>query len=305
MYTQTFENSNQAVHPDILVFKNGYTGKLSKSYKYVMVYTPYPDSVNSYEHPCITVAETPNGSFVNDNIINPIHPTSSFSDEVKDYRLRYQADPDILHINRVFYLYWITRGGILWELYRQTSVDLTNWTDAEQCQVSGLLTTFDGQLSPTVIFDGVWKMWTVDKDTHATTCCVSSDGIHWNAKTKTNIPGNFRGAYAWHIDIQKLKKSNQYWAVILYTHSSEGGPPGDLYFSVSSDGENWKMFNTTLLSNSEDGWDDNLYRATFAVYQSRFMLWYSAFFGLQFHIGYSEKQISDVVAEGEESGNVV
>jgi hypothetical protein len=307
IYTQTYDTSGQAVHPDILVFKNGYTNKLSKSYTYIMANTPIPNSDNSYEHPCITVSIKANGSFVNDNIINPIRPTYHILDEEpKDYHLPYQADPDILYVNQVFYLYWKTRESILWEFYRQTSVDLINWTEAEQCNVSGLLTTFHNQLSPAIIFDGIWKMWTCDKESHAVIYFESVDGMNWIAKIKTDIPipidyNSQSNVYAWHIDVQKLKKSNQYWAVI--STLSDGGSC-NLYFSASFNGKNWTTFATPLLNCSEYSWDNRLYRSTFAIYQNKLMLWYSGISGLQIHIGYSEIEIGDIILEGEESFNV-
>ena len=49
--TPTPDRTNQANHPDVLYFKDGFHG-----YKYYMAYTPYAYSNDRVENPCILVS---------------------------------------------------------------------------------------------------------------------------------------------------------------------------------------------------------------------------------------------------------
>ena len=111
----TYENSEQATHPDIIEFLN----PLFNNYRYMLAFTPYSYSNDKYENPSIVFSN--NGiKWYEDYIKNPI-VDNQYPDKY------WFCDPDLVYANNKFYLYFLTgeRGGKLFRktraLYKQYS----------------------------------------------------------------------------------------------------------------------------------------------------------------------------------------
>ena len=269
--TPTYDGSGQTVHPDIIVFKNGFQGALSQKYTHIMAITPYPNGNDDYENPSIIVSNTPQSSFSADNITNPIDPEPAPN---------HNSDPDIVYKDGIFYLFYRETNTGTYYLRRRTSPDLVNW-GSEQT-LSGIP---HDVLSPAIIYDeheNKWKMWAVVFDS-GVEYYESDDGLNWTLVGLTNIPAtiSYLGStrYAWHIDVNKTWLGKKYYALITYSSGSGGAFPDYLFFGESDDGINWTVYDQPILSPTGSGsdWDGRaIYRSTFIIEEGKIKVWYSA-----------------------------
>jgi|GEM_PF-2082668 len=287
---ETLDGSGQAAHPDIIKFVNGFRGGLSAKCVFIMAMTPYRNHNDKLENPSIVVSNLPNGTFTADHIKNPIDKSSG--------RWKHNADPDIVFKDGRFSLFWKHRDkrDDSMVLLRTRSSDLVRWSNREICQPPSI-----GKLvSPSVLFDGTWKLWGVNPASYAVDNWESSDGLDWEYCGMANIPRMLLGRACWHIDVQKV--GSKFYALIVYGED-EGNV---LHFGESSNGLDWTVSDEPILSPSLDGFDCNgIYRSSFIIENGKIKVWYSALGkGRTVGIGYSESEFSP--AKGDErSLNVV
>src|SRR6185312_7486829 len=80
----TYENTGQAVHPDVLLFPQGWNGA-----HYWMAMTPYPGGSSYFENPSILVSEDGLALSVPAGVSNPIVPQPGVTS--------YNSDPDLVY----------------------------------------------------------------------------------------------------------------------------------------------------------------------------------------------------------------
>lgn len=285
---ETYDGSGQTAHPDIIKFVNGFKGGLSGKRNFIMVMTPYKNHDEKLENPSIVVSNLPNGDFVADNIKNPIDKSSG--------RWRHNADPDLVFRDGLFSLFWKQRDKTndSMVLLRARSNDLVCWSSKELCQPPSI-----GRLvSPSILFDGKWRLWGVNPESYSVENWESSDGLNWEYCGKANVPRTLMGRSCWHIDVQKA--GNNCYALLVYGEH-EGNV---LHFGASFDGLDWAVSDEPVLSPSKDGFDcGGIYRSTFIIEDGKIRVWYSAL-GKErtVGIGYTE---ADLPSSGERSLNVV
>ena len=262
---------NQASHPDIIEFTNGFKGALKETYKYIMVMTPYPHYDERYENPCIVVSNDLS-YFVEDNILNPVEPYPG-----EDY---HNSDPDIVYVNGSFHLFWRLRqtsNNKGW-IFLKKSEDLVNWSDKRLCNI------LPAPLSPAVLYDiheNIWKLWGVIEGDWHVAYYESEDGLNWTLVDHTTIPNyiNWMGLKrnCWHLDVSKTLLSKSYLALIVYASGAGGDAPSYLFYGESDDGIDWKVYKHPVLSPIPKSWQSSkIYRSTFIVKDGQIQVWYSA-----------------------------
>lgn len=286
IFTETYEGSGQTVHPDIIKFELGFKGALSSTYRYIMAITPYPYGNDDYENPCVIVS-TSGESFIEDNIPNPITPAP--------VNPHHHSDTDIIYYNGMFYLYYRYDNSIK----LKTSNNLVTWTPEKKVNLEGA--------SPAFIYDydsNKFKCWICQFNV-GVEYYESADGEVFTGQTLTDIPNRIGDLYVWHIDVQKLKLSGKYIALITYSSGAGGKSPTYLFFGVSNDGLHWTVYDKPILSPSVSGWDNRfIYRSTFIVENGKIKVWYSAAdTALRWHVGYCEADIN--VSHNEHTLNVI
>ena len=268
---ETYEGSGQACHPDILKFRDGFKGGLSRPYTHIMAMTPYPEGWDFHENPSVVVSNNPTKEFIKDNIPNPLSPQGT----------NYHADTDLVYHNGVFHLFYLQ--NFFKDPHRvKTSRDLVNWSAEKTIRGVSLL-------SPAIIFDeheNRWKMWGVEHDTWKVKYYESKDDLIWRLTGHANIPellfcdcwGDWRERNCWHLDIQKTRLSGEYIALITYANGSQGYGPCMLFYGESPDGLSWDVPRKPILIPTEKGWDRDfgIYRSTFIVEENLLKVWYSA-----------------------------
>ena len=287
LVTPTYDGSNEALHPSVLYFKNGWNG-----YKYWMANTPYPNYDSTLENPSILVS--------NDNITwivpvggsNPIVPYPGGADYNSDTELVY--DP----VNDKIWMYYRTRisGTSEEQINVVGTTDGINWS-APVTVLSSIATTW--LVSPTVLYiDGQFVMWFMDADDPSLTnrkiskLTSANADSGWNLGSKTvctihtALPDN---RDLWHLAMNYTNGEYHLW---LCTTGIGGNYGGELMFGKSPDGENFYLTEGFILDPYDtNGWDGlYLYRAT-AVYlqdKAKYGMWYSADSGSEWHIGYTE-----------------
>ncbi len=273
----TYDGSGQAVHPDILKFRDGFKGGLSKPYTHIMAMTPYPRGHGGYENPSVVVSNTPKHAFSADKIPAPITPKISHPERRQDF----YADVDLAYHDGVFHLFYIKRYDKV-PLRRRTSRNLFYWYAEDVIYGVDLL-------SPSVIYDvheGLWKLWGVKRKTWKVEYYESDDGLIWRFRGYTDIPetlfsdlwDGWKERNCWHLDVQKTRLSKKYIALITYSNGSQGMGPNSLFYGESGDGLDWDVSRKPVLTPSEEGWDRNfgIYRSTFIIEDGVLKVWYSA-----------------------------
>lgn len=287
--TPTYDGSGQVVHPDVLVFLNKFRGKT-----YVLCVDPFPGGDNQKENPSIIVSERKASGFVEtleeERIPNPISGTPEPG--------WFNSDSDIIYWKDKFWLYW--RAGHLSDYYRELilrmSEDLVNW-NSKRIVYSYNSKGAHRYCSPAFIperkFLSVLMCDATDRSLHL---FETKDGENLTYKQRCNftLPS---GRSLWHIDVVKLS-NGEYWALACERR-------GSLWFAKSRDRINWLVHYPPVLQPKEGSWDcARIHRTTFAVYNSRIMVWYCAHNESgTWHCGYTESDVEGLNRELR-SGNV-
>lgn len=276
---KTYDGHNQPIHPDILYIDKGFNG-----YKYWMAYTPYPNSLDLYENPCIAASNDGISWSAPKGLKNPVVPPPH---DIKSGG--HNSDTDIIYDNGRLYIYFVhnkkgirgpstffrvaSNDGILWsepELIYETPPDIAGYSPAVVKENNG------------------YRMW-YTSDGDSMLCSVSSDGIQWDTPQKCNI--QIKGWTIWHIDVIKtdIGYEGLLCAINNDTHKRA------LFYVISNYGITWESSLLPIIYPSDGGWDSfDIYRATMLKQNGLYRIWYSARNHSQvWHIGYTEGKSID------------
>ncbi|MEK9199749.1 hypothetical protein [Ureibacillus sp. FSL E2-3493] len=290
LYIPTYEGSGQSCHPSIKYFPNKF-----KSYYYWMAYTPYPDSNDDYENPCIAVSNDGVTWIENPYAKNPIDvPTAEqLADgyHMSDTHLVWRED-----LQRLECWYRLNKNGAFEQILRKYTTDGATWSERE-VMIEVPNATYQ-ILSPAVIYDeNKYKMWYVSR--RNVRYIESVDGVTWSSEVY--VPLDFTKAkrygetgwtyYPWHLDI--VKNNGQYEILASCGNSNVGltDDRAELCHGISVDGMSFSvetiMQPTPLNSNS---WDSvKLYRSSLVFVGDVVKIYYSAYNrNGKWHIGLSE-----------------
>lgn len=263
--TPTYDGSGQVVHPDIYYNADGWNG-----YKYWMGMTPYPASNDIYENPSILVSNDGNIWSVPAGLTNPLDTPAT----------GHHSDTDIFmgHDNKLWLIFrWTNNSTDI--IYATSSSDGINWS--EKVAIMTYTVSTEQCLSPSVVVeDSGYSLYYVDwvgidgKVKVKTSSTVTGT---WSDATLCTITGMEVGKYVWHLDV--LKYGTEYHALIVTAPAVAN--TFSLNFAVSTNGIDWTIKTTPIISPSVSGWDNAyIYRATFVLMNDGgddyYDCWYSA-----------------------------
>lgn len=278
---KTYDGKDQPMHPDVLYFDKKFRG-----HKYWMAYTPYPDSDERYENPCIAVSEDGFDWKVPQGLRNPIAPPPNDLAEHGHY-----SDTEMISDNGklvVFFVY--NRGGVVGpsKFFRVISQDGIKWSKPELIYQT---TADTSGYSPAVIReDKDYSMWYVSNGNRMF-LTTSKDGKVWDAPKKCEL--DISGWTLWHIDV--IKTNLGYEGLLCAINNTLRNRA--LFYMKSSDGINWTYNNLPIIYPSNSGWDSvDIYRATMLKQDDLYRIWYSAKGPKEkWHIGYTEGKSVDTL----------
>ncbi len=258
----TYDGLFQAVHPDIVFFKNGFNG-----YPFYLVVTPYPYSNRRYENPCILVSE--DGINFQESVpgINPLVQPPPYG---------YNDDPDMLFITeqKKFNIYYLetmipdsqnvilleSKDGIHWKKKRVIHYNLKQ----KDCFI----------LSPSVIFgNNQYRMFYVNISEIGSPIqyLESNDGIKWDKNSIVSLSYSLPEKMTpWHVDV--FEQPYGYFMLCCGPY-----PDTDLYLASSEDLEHWTFIETPILTRKNNFFQDckRIYRSTGIVDENLLIVWFS------------------------------
>ena len=238
-YIPTYEKSNQIVHPDILV--------RITSPKYVLVFTPYPNTNDKFENPSIVISDDGINFHEEKKGLNPLVPPP-----VQDHN----DDPDIsFHDNKYHILYLETVRPDYQNLILLTSTDRINW---EKEILNHEIISKDKpqfMLSPTLIYSkDECFLFAVNKDISSKNTLYIVKGadlqsLDFSNKIGLNLLGISMEYQPWHVDVFKDDKSNYIMLLCMVTPYSAKNKEYSLFIGISKDLINWNFQKTPVLKN--------------------------------------------------------
>lgn len=256
----TYEGSNQATHPSVLHFPQGWQG-----HPYWMAMTPYPFNNDGFEDPSLLVSDDGKRWEAPAGVTNPLVPAPKPGHNC-DTELIYDAASQELRI------YYVEADDLLQSWVKVLrSKDGTRWSSPEP-----LIHDPDkkyGILSPAIVRTGEeYRMWYVDTGNTGYVCqCndvltrTSSDGIIWSEAEKD--PLHQPGWNIWHLNLLFERETGILHA--MYPAYPDGGNCDDcaLFYALRRPGEGWTIFSEPVLRPGPEGaWDD------FCIYRSSMLL---------------------------------
>ena len=276
--------NTQNVHPKVLYFNNSFGG-----HKYWMTYTPYPNSNDVYENPCIAYSDD---GLTWKNIAN--NPLSTANGN------GYNSDAHLVAKNDTLecwyrYVSDTSVSPVVERICRKTSSDGINWGSEETLhEVSG--ETYSNLLSPSPIWDGSkYCVWVV-KSSVIEYCETDSNGKNWVKIRTLNIAFTDTGTTVtpWHIDV--IKNSNGKYIILAMCrkNANTSGNKCSLFITTSDDNTAYTEPYIVIATGSNN-WDNFLYRSSIVEVPSGYRIYYSAgtggatsLYGGVWHIGISE-----------------
>ena len=237
LYIPTYDNSNQIVHPDILL--------RDESPKYVLAFTPYPNTNDKYENPSIAVSDDGIHFMEEKKGINPL-----VSAPEKDHN----DDPDISFHNGMYQiLYLETVRPDYQNLMLLISSDRLNW-EKEILRHEELNGRNDGfMLSPAVVYnDRECFLFAVHKDlTNGNTLyAVKGNDIHSiNFENKIELSTIPNDLQPWHVDVFKDGKDGYVMLLCMVSPYSCEQKEYSLFIGTSSNLIDWKFQETPVIKN--------------------------------------------------------
>lgn len=273
--TPTPDATGSTVHPAVLDFgPNGWRG-----WRFWMGHTPYYESNDDVENPCILVSNDGHTWAEPTGITNPIYPFPGGASFHSDIHLTYDPDED-----RLWMFFRRLILGASFELHRQqvfyaSSTDGVTWP-ASATELNWQRPYGDGQvLSPAIVRRGPGDWWLFGWY-HSTRELViyraSAPDGPWTGPT-WGIGEFAPGDIPWHLDV--IDDGGIFRAIADLGPKYLGYPDG-LVAGSSRDGINWTWGTDHVMSLTDDpAWDSGeLYRTTFTRHENgtHYRVWYSA-----------------------------
>ncbi|MBQ6282481.1 MAG: hypothetical protein IJK66_02965 [Bacilli bacterium] len=258
---------NDAFHPKVISFKKKWNG-----YKYWMVFSPYPRGNDGKENPHIKVS--------NDliNWTEPVGFKNPLDGRPTNYRMgvNYNSDPHLVYnydtdTLECYYRY-VNDSNDKVIIYRKTTKDGVNWSKKEEI-ISARRSKKD-YLSPAIIYeDGIYKMWSVDRD-RKVKYMESVDGYKYSNERTISLKYQLSTLKNWHLDVIHTDKGYE-MIVVAYT-SWEDRLSMNLYYFKSNDNINYDE-GIAILRPSISSWDNKgIYRSSILYEDGMYYVFYSA-----------------------------
>jgi len=283
--TPTYDDSGQAIHPDVVYFPSGWN-----EYAYWMAMTPYPGSDDDYENPSILASNDGETWVVPSGLTNPL-ADAPVCDHNNDTDLIYNTDTGEL------WLYYLEtrRASKCGGSYNDNALKLFKSSDGVNWNGPTILIEWNLNdeplyLSPSVVQldSNEFYLW-MTNGSDEVLFYESTDGKTWGIPQAVNIAEN-----VWHMNVSYIPEKDEFW---MLTQPASADCP--LRWAVSTDGINWTTYpNRPVISPSVSGWDTTPYRGSFLydAASDQLQIWYSAYTrdpSVIWHTGYVEADYSD------------
>ncbi|MCA1021665.1 hypothetical protein [Halobacillus litoralis] len=229
----TYDNTKEAVHPDVLYIHNGFG---SEKWRYWMAMTPLGGRDDQVENPSILVSHDGKIWDVPTGLTNPIVDTPPGDDN-------HNSDPCLEYYNGKLYLYYRetlkTASPRQQRIYLMKSSNGVDWSYPQTVLYDGTGNP-EAMLSPTVRYlNGQFVMWYVEgKQSNSLKRRVSSDGEIWGSEYTCTTNGLPSGKVYWHIQVSKSIEGR---LEMLLNSFPSNGYSGRLHYAYSYDeGKTWQ-----------------------------------------------------------------
>ncbi len=257
----TYDGSNQAVHPDILFFKDGFRGHF-----FYLSMTPYPFSNARLENPSVLVSENGIDYYEEKQGLNPLVAAPPYD---------HNDDPDLMFNDKTktFHLYYLeTLRPYSQNVILLRSKDGIYW-DKQQILHFNLSAREDFILSPSVIKkESTFWMFFVNRSAKKNQIqyMTSADGIHWDKSLFTVIHADYPDELVpWHVDV--FSDGQQYYLLCCGPYEDQ-----NLYLAKSSDLKIWDFIREPIIRHSPDFFNSTkIYRSSGLVIGDYLFIWFS------------------------------
>ncbi|RBP17810.1 MULTISPECIES: BppU family phage baseplate upper protein [Bacillus] len=276
----TYDGLNQTTHPKVVYFENGWSG-----WKYWMAHTPYPNSIDRYENPSISVSNDGTNWVNPSGIVNPIdQPTEA---EITDKY--HMSDTHLLLVNGYLECWYrFNKNGVTDQIMRKKSSDGINWSERE---VMYTLSGNNMALSPAIVFDeNKYKMWYVTGNFEIK-YTESPDGKTWGNIQSVTINTGSKSYRPWHLDVIKYGTNYE-----MLLNAGDASLPlandrKELLHGVSNNPTNFSLVSIMNPTPANSGkWDNYyLYRSCLVKIGSYYKIYYAAMSQMKkWHVGLTE-----------------
>ena len=269
----TYENSGQAVHPDVM--------RDPVSNEIMMAYTPYPFSIDRYENPSLAVSVDGLRFHVEKGTINPLAAPPH-----KDHN----DDPDLFFENGKWNIMYLeTLRPETQNLRLLQSADRKTWTNTVLVSMDLRKTETPFILSPAYIKSpyGAFVFYVnMNYPGNRIECAGMNESLSPDFNSSVPVPVDMHGLHPWHIDI--LSDGSVYYMLISTVDQTKTGEKKySLNIARSADLENWELSEKVVLGDS--------YRASALISGGDLFVYYSREEGLwgAWKIGVYRVKVSD------------
>lgn len=281
---ETYDGGGEALHPKCLYFRENWEG-----FNFWMVLTPYKGMNEAIENPCIYTSD--NG--INFTPVLSAYPLDSITLSCKE---EYNSDPHLVfnsELNRLE-CWWrrvYTNNYPLIEkrcselLYRSYSNDGQTWVKKELIfEYKNQTTETRGIISPVILYEnGIYHIWaSCSEDASGTIRYIDYYQYKNNEEINKISRIVLEDCTPSHFDI--VKKDTMYYLCVQDVGIK--GFPYKLYISHEPEFHSFKYCGIVLMPGKSPSWDsDRLYRPSLTIINDQWNLYYSAYYGIESHIG--------------------
>ena len=271
--TPTYDESGEAIHPDVYYNADGWNGK-----KYWMAFTVCTAGAIETENPSILCSDDGQTWTVPVGLTNPViaYPGGTY----------WNADTDlIVDGNGVMWMIYKLEGGVLEGIYETHSSDGVTWSTPTR-----ILTWIDPLVivSPSIVWDGAQYLMfsvratsSVDPNSYVERRTASAITGTWSdpVTVSMTLPSSVA---PWHPDM--IVDGARIYTVVSSNFNNA------ITFGYSDDwGLTWSMAGRGVLVKKAASWDSyQIYRSSIVRTATGFDLWYSGDNGTAYHIGFTK-----------------
>lgn len=270
---KTYEGTNQAIHPDVIIGHDG---------KYKMVMTPFPFSNDDFENP--SVLESADGySFT--EIPGTKRPLINMPTLPPDFRNAYNNDPDVLYENGKYYMVYNETFSQKQEKFYQNVKMVrydSNFANPDSITILKQTSYQRMTFSPSLIKANKYYMFFVGKtpDSKFEVSYLSNVELMngWDQQIKQRVIFNTGKSFQpWHINVFRNNFDGLYYMLIAGKYDVASSKNNDLYIARSKDLIKWELAPEPLMRKENYG-HAQIYRST-GIFEEKntLTLWYSYF----------------------------
>ncbi len=232
--TPTPDGTTSGTHPSVVDMGVPWNG-----YRYWMAFTPYYNSNNQLELPCILASTDRQTWVVPSGLTNPLQPAPGAGNHYDDPELVYNPDTGEL------WLYYIYASGQILKLELQSSSDGVHWSSKQDLLSIG----GNGMTSPSV-FRRTGSDWWLFYNTCFTPSLQarqSTDGKTWGPPLTMNATP-VKGFSFWHSQVKWNSTANRF-EMLSYDRvaGSTNANVGNIFAYTSANGTTWTAVSQSAL----------------------------------------------------------